>query len=250
MGGMMAAATGGASMELVAKVKEIQRDGGAGKDQWGAYCDTNGAGVRDPAKHDNSLLESFIGEYMAGTLPQPQDSGSGPCSLSEFVKEGQRKSSAFKNAWAQYNTTMGGGKNDPSAHGEKYIVSFLDYLGQRAAMPMPNMGGNQGAMVQALSAMMAGKGGGGLTMPLQKRPRLSPTVGVTSGFIGGCGGMGGFTGDAQKDELVMRVKGFQRSGDDAKQNWWAYCDNEKAGVRDPARHDAASLGYFCNTMGI
>merc|ERR1712096_523243 len=55
------------------------------------------------------------------------------------------------------------------------------------------------------------------------------------------GGSAGGTGDIQKDALVSRIKEYQRSADEAKQTWWAYCDHEHGGVRDPVRHDVATL---------
>merc|ERR1740121_2781226 len=51
-------------------------------------------------------------------------------------------------------------------------------------------------------------------------------------------------------ELVNRVKAFQRSGNDAKELWGQYADQFLGGVRDPSRHDAASLEAYCNNHGV
>merc|ERR1712083_21997 len=57
------------------------------------------------------------------------------------------------------------------------------------------------------------------------------------------GGMGS-GGGTLKDELVNAVKGYQRLGQGEKEAWWNYCDTQLEGVRDPMRHDEATLKYF------
>ncbi|CAE8692693.1 unnamed protein product, partial [Polarella glacialis] len=52
------------------------------------------------------------------------------------------------------------------------------------------------------------------------------------------------TGDLEKDELVARVKQIQRSGPNAKEQWYTYCDASRTGNRDPARHSFESLRTF------
>jgi len=47
-----------------------------------------------------------------------------------------------------------------------------------------------------------------------------------------------------EDELVMQIKGLQRSDPAAKEQWWAYCDSIQGGIRDPAKHDQESLMNF------
>jgi len=47
-----------------------------------------------------------------------------------------------------------------------------------------------------------------------------------------------------KAELVARVKELQRSGQQAKEAWWAYCDENLGGVRDPSRHEEDVLSEF------
>merc|ERR1712110_1048102 len=55
---------------------------------------------------------------------------------------------------------------------------------------------------------------------------------------------GADTGDPQKDELINRIKAFQRGGQEQKEAWWNYCDTHLGGNRDPARHDASTLEDF------
>lgn len=49
---------------------------------------------------------------------------------------------------------------------------------------------------------------------------------------------------ADKASLVDMVKTVQRSSNEAKEAWWAYCDNFLGGIKDPGRHDAPSLSDF------
>jgi len=46
--------------------------------------------------------------------------------------------------------------------------------------------------------------------------------------------------------LVAKIKHGQRTSSNFKEAWWAYCDKHEkhCGVRDPSRHDAASIRFF------
>lgn len=57
-------------------------------------------------------------------------------------------------------------------------------------------------------------------------------------------------GSAEMNELIGKIKDFQRSSEENKQAWWAYCSEHGGGNRDPARHDAASLREFLNSSGV
>lgn len=47
-----------------------------------------------------------------------------------------------------------------------------------------------------------------------------------------------------KAELVDEIKALQRSSQEAKEAWWAFCDESLGGVRDPNRHDEGVLAQF------
>merc|ERR1719491_580552 len=64
------------------------------------------------------------------------------------------------------------------------------------------------------------------------------------------GAMGGPPMDPAKDNLVQRIKQFQRSGEQQKQAWWSYCDTMRGTVRDPAKHDIQSLQEFISNNGV
>jgi len=54
---------------LVEQIKSIQRSDPEAKQSWWDYCDTNLGGVKDPNRHDASVLEEFFSMYNSGSLP-------------------------------------------------------------------------------------------------------------------------------------------------------------------------------------
>jgi len=59
---------------LVDQIKSIQRSDPEAKQQWWDYCDQNLGGVKDPNRHDASVLEEFLAAQGSGSL----DGGSSP----------------------------------------------------------------------------------------------------------------------------------------------------------------------------
>jgi len=200
---------------LVGKVKEMQRNDATAKEQWWAYCDSHGGGIHDPAKHDAEFIQVFLNQYNSGVRFEQVTS----VHLAELFKEGQRKSTNWKNTWAQYCQHYGGGVHDPGKHEINFLVGFLDFLGQRGNLALSMMSSMMGVPMWQPNPMA----------PPAKRARV---------------------GDHEKDQLVLRVKAYQRSGEDGKQNWWTYCDNQLGGVRDPARHDCTTLQQFIAAHGV
>merc|ERR1712151_1167769 len=132
-------------------------------------------------------------------------------------KFGQRKSPAWKEAWATYIRENGAAKNDPSLQSEEFIAGFLEFAGSCANMCMGGMG------------TMGGQGG---------KPAKRQRTEVES------------SGNSAKDKLVSRIKAYQRSGDTEKQQWWSYCDEELGGVRDPAKHEVKVLKHFITSETV
>jgi len=210
-------------------LKELQRSNPTGREQWGAYCDLHGGGVRDPSKHEAPFVETFLAQFEAG---QRLEVVSETESLADLVKQGQRKSAPWKQAWAAYCQAYGGGINDPAKHEHAFLKGFLDFLGQQGSMVLS---GN-------VMGMRSGGGGGG------GRPRRS-----SGGGGGGGGGHGAPHGgymEPKKMALVWRIKAFQRMGEDQKALWGAHCDSQLGGVRDPMRHDSNALQAFCSKNSV
>lgn len=191
----------------VEALKDLQRSDQQGREQWGAYCDQHGGGIRDPNKHEPSFVQAFLTQFHAG---HRLDVTSEAETLAELVKQGQRKSAPWKQAWAAYCQTYGGGVNDPSKHDHAFLKGFIDFLGQ------------QGNMMLGGGMMGGGRSGGGY-------------------------GMGD---DPKKMALVQRIKAFQRMGEEQKGLWGAHCDNVLGGVRDPMRHDPGALQAFCSKNNV
>uniref|UniRef100_A0A7S1S631 Uncharacterized protein n=1 Tax=Alexandrium catenella TaxID=2925 RepID=A0A7S1S631_ALECA len=60
---MSGAFGGDGKNELVMSIKAFQKSSPEAKEQWGNYCDEHLGGVRDPNRHDPTILKSFIQNY-------------------------------------------------------------------------------------------------------------------------------------------------------------------------------------------
>jgi len=229
---------------LATRVKQIQRTDSVGKSAWWNFANTIGAGVRDPAKHEAHVLQSFLSQYDKGAFAGVEAAYSDSGHLGELFKEGQRNAPSFKTAWATYNLMNGSTKNDPSKANKDVLVGFLEFLGQQGVSSM--CGGKGGGW--------CGKGGGWAGCSCGGKG----SGGKGSGGKGSGGSWGGppvkkqkvSTGDVWKDELVEKIKQFQRSGEEQKQAWWSFCDASDCGNRDPARHEVDVLQGFIQGCGL
>jgi len=209
---------------MVDVLKQMQRSDPVAKEQWHAYVEAYGNNIRDPAKHDISFIESFVTQYQAGAR---LESTAGK-ELVEYIKQGKRKSPAWKQIWEMYADTRmvdGRPKHDPAAHPSDFLEGFFEFIGNMAVGSGAVMGGGLGGM---------GSFGG----------------------MGGYGGMG-FGESAPKmlktgsdNPLVQRIKSYQRMGQAQKDAWHTYCDTNLGGSRDPARHDEAALQTFISQHGV
>jgi len=217
---------------LVTAVKDLQRSNHQAREQWGIYCESHGGGVRDPSKHPFEFLNNFLSQFNSGfRYETPANGGAaaaaspgagiGSVELGLLFKEGQRKSHNWKSAWAAYTQIYGRGMNDPTKHDTSFLVSFLDFLGQ------------QGYLALAPAAGTAAAVG-----PPAKRARMDSPA----GFSPAAGGV--------VSSLADRVKNFQRSGPAQKEAWWNFVDTHYKGLRDPARHDNATLEAFIASHGV
>jgi len=200
---------------LIEQVKNLQKNDKAAKEQWDAFTDLEGKGVRDPKRHTPEFLQAFLTHLSSGgrLAPSPE------ADLTQAIKTLQKKCTPFKNVWAQFCAMNGGGMNDPAKHDGNFHMKFFEALSQAAG------GGG-----------MAMAGGGDNPM---KRMKTASGMGMGTSFGGG-----------PKEALVNRLKAFQRSGNDQKELWATYADRFLGGVRDPSRHDAPTLEEFCTNHGV
>jgi len=282
-------AFGGGGMDkesLVQEVKNLQRSNQEAKHMWWEFCFKQLGGVRDPSRHDASVLKEFMNAYNTGALPAPtmteaqMGGGSGArggggggriggggagwgmggggggmrnggatlhCAwgqaaggnnqmggagsgnqLADFIKIGQRQSQAWKTIWQNYCTTVGTGKFDPNQYDPSFITGFIDYLAG-LSLADPN-GPPAQAVVTPKKRGMGGMDGG----PPMKKMQMGPQMIDTS----------------PKGQLVEKIKTLQRSGDEMKQAWWAFCDGRLGGIRDPNRHEMETLQAFLVENGL
>eukprot|EP00439_Symbiodinium_sp_Y106_P060976 s2250_g9.t1 len=129
--------------------------------------------------------------------------------LAELVKTGQRNSHHWQQAWTLYCQRFGHGVNDPYKHNSAFLVGFMDFLAYRGCMAMYG------------SVLDAGYNYWDWNESY----------------------------DPRKDSLVQKIKAMQRSNEEAKRQWWQFCDNRQGGIRDPTRHDVRVLQEFLNEQG-
>merc|ERR1711865_785490 len=80
--------------------------------------------------------------------------------------------------------------------------------------------------------------------PGKNRDPTRYEVDILKGFAQQHGLQGIQVDEKQKSELVAKIKGFQKSGEQQKQTWWAYCDGLLGKKRDPTLHTAENLLTF------
>lgn len=152
------------------------------------------------------------------------------------MKTGQRQSSTWKTAWQSYCAVYGSGRNDPAKYDDSFIRAFIDYVGDLAAEGLAGLAAQQGIDIENPAPPVSGSkrphGGG---QPPAKRQATAPSYDSYDQVE---------IEDSSKAALVDRVKALQRSDPEAKQAWWQYCDSSAKGVRDPNRHEIASLEEF------
>jgi len=199
-----------ATEDLVQKLKELQRTDWAGKEQWGQYCDLHGGGVRDPTKHPSEFLQTFFTQYKSGVRIEP--------SAAPMPADARALIDLFKH------------RQRTSACWNQAWACYCQTYGGGVNDPAKHdhsflIGFLDFLGMQGLRTFANGSGGGG-------------------------GRMGASSGDAAKDELVLRIKSYQRSSMVNKEAWWKLCDEQLDGVRDPNRHDASVLKHFVDMYSI
>uniref|UniRef100_A0A7S2KC70 Uncharacterized protein n=1 Tax=Zooxanthella nutricula TaxID=1333877 RepID=A0A7S2KC70_9DINO len=125
---------------MVEQIKGIQRTGVDAKLAWWHHCDTLLGGVRDPNCHDEHVLRAFLKQYNSGALARPAGGYKGgwraprqPRDLVRLIKEGQRRSKSWREAWQKYCAAHASGSCDPARVSDAILVGFLDFAGQAAS---------------------------------------------------------------------------------------------------------------------
>jgi len=231
---------------LVQNVKMIQKSGDEEKQKWWSFCDRQGMTTYDPARHAVAFLKSFLQEYNSGQ-PAAASPSTNPFAgmeddgkvvrlrglpFSANVPEVVQFLAAYEVDASQVAINHG---LDGRPTGEAFVIFPSAEAASRALQELQRA--QMGTRYIELFASTYAEWG-----------RASQNCDQMMGMAapGQARGVEQSTGDPDLDALVLRVKGIQRSGEDAKQKWWAYCDNTGAAARgyDPKRHGAEFLGAF------
>jgi len=217
---------------LVDLFKEGQRKAPDWKLAWSLYAQANGSGKNDPAKQDEAVLVDFM-NYL------------GKCAAMDLCNGG----------WGMMGGGMGkgmmGGKGKANMMN---MMMAMQHGGPPAKRRRTESSGDaqKDAFVARVKVFQRASDeqkqqwwAFADSSPVGKRDPALYDVHLLKQFCSQYGA----DGDAQKDELVARVKAFQRTSDDQKQQWWAFADSSSVGKRDPALYDTGLLEQFCSEYG-
>jgi len=151
------------------------------------------------------------------SVPGNNFAGGEVAGLGECIKALQKRSTLFKNAWAQFCQTQGGGRNDPLKHDSTFHISFFD----------------------ALAASSNATASTGTEDHPAKRMRTDASTIP-----------GAMAHTTEKIQFVSRLQAFQQTGPQQMELWTLYADTYLGGMRDPAGHDVAILKEFCDNHQV
>lgn len=130
-----------AHQEIINRVKHGQRNSVEFKDAWIAYVREFGQELRDPARHDQTFLEAFL-----TTAPVVNENAKEEVvddeehqALVEQMKDKQRNSEPFKEAWAKFVQPYGNVR-DPNKHPTSFLMRFLSSVFEESTRPGKGFG--------------------------------------------------------------------------------------------------------------
>jgi len=254
------------------QIKDMQRRDPVAKEQWYAYCEEHGNNVRDPSKHDPPFLDAFIQSYHSGVRLEFKEGKE----LVQMIKMGQKMSQGWKAMWEAYcNGTPVDGRvmYDPAKHDAGFLEGFFDFIGKMAAggVGVNMMGGRatmstgdptKDALIAKIKAFQRQGDSekqiwhtycdtslGGVYDPSRQEVAALRTFVQQNGIenipVPASGPVGG-----PSRPLVLRIKNYQKTGEAQKTAWHEHCDASLGGIRDPGRHDDATLQAFCTQYGV
>ena len=121
--------------ELVARVKDRQRDSAAWRTRWTDYCEMHGDGVRDPALKDSHFIRRALRElvttadHTAPTRPFLAITGENHSALVNEVKALQRNSPGWQELWIERCEKRSDGTCDPSHHDTGFLRLAIREIG-------------------------------------------------------------------------------------------------------------------------
>jgi len=209
---------------MVLAIKAYQKAGEQQKQTWWTFCDSQLGGNRDPARHDTETLLQFIERYgvsepsasptgMTGGL-SPRGPTQQNSQLIATIKTFQKAGEQQKQLWWSFCDSQQGGNRDPARHEPAVLLQFIEAYGlEPAELPVMSMTGG-----------------------MMMKPAATQSFSMGSQ-------------DPAHEQLVATIKAFQKSGEQQKQTWWAFCDTQGKN-RDPARYDSGILQQFIEDHGL
>jgi len=274
---------------LVEQIKGMQRSDPYGRQTWWDYCENHLGGVKDPNRHDEATLATFLNLYNSGGIPpsepRPETQGFG-WKGGGGGKGGMGGGMGYDmmGGGSSWNSMMGGGGAAGGSYGAAggfgagggaSLGEFVK-TGQRQSKHWTSAwqtycalygggindpGKHEDSFTKSFIEYVGEIAANGLSaLASSQGINLDEVVGQSGGTKRPLGaGQGGMPAkqsrfndtdnSAQKQGLVEKVKHLQRTNMSSKEAWWQYCDNQCGGMRDPMRHDINSLEAWLASQG-
>jgi len=241
-------------VELVRRVKDLQKFSRENRDKWYAFCEKRGSDIYDPSRHDDEFIRSFLAAFEE-ELDAMLSHGAGEDDADECAVN--LRGLPFRAGFAEIKAFLGDHAHTlhedepikiiynqdgpyigkPSGAARIKFVSADAAKAARADLNMRNIPDPGGGPDRWVEVLLPIGGGGPEDMP--------PAAAEERG--GGAQGGGSGAGD-EKAELVQRVKDLQRRGHDNRDKWYTYCERRGTSCHDPSRHDATFIRGFLDTF--
>lgn len=270
--------------ELVSAVKHVQRSDSDAKEDWWKMCDEDLGGIRDPNRHSEDVLCSFL-EMHGGVEANVEAAVSNPVAMKTNNGSGTNKQHQWNKAswddqdsWGNHQSYRSSNPAivESSPHGppckNQGLIDMIK-LGQRISPQWKNCwhaycdvnhrtlydpSKHEEMFIQNFvnqCAVAFGKVHGvhenyvphnasSKDKGRDNRIQNHPQHPPEPPV------KRPRCNDPQIDQLVAIIKQFQRSGEDNKDLWHKYCDATYNGVRDPARHTVDSLDSFIQAQNL
>ena len=166
--------------------------------------------------------------------------------LADMIKLGQRVSKSWSAAWCLYCEQNAGGTYDPLRQQAHDIQDFIELAG---ALTLKELGCTR-RLQQQQQEPPAKRSRSANMVNVAGLPGTTHSLGATPGISLAKDAMGqtqsSLAEGSQENhrELVETVKTLQRTDPQKKQLWVEFCDSYGSGIKDPNRHDAATLQDF------
>ena len=260
---------------LVQQIKNMQRIDSTFRQTWWDFCEAQLGGVRDPNRHDESVLGTFLEQYNSGAIAPSPFRAEESWGWGKGWGKGKGKGEFKGSGGGGYNT----GQQSVFTGGSYDVGGWNMMMGGGGLADMVKTGQRASYHYRTAWTIYCALYGAGKNDPARHDEKF------IRGFIDYLGELAtnGLSSIATSqginiDEIVQtnkrppmgaepptkrfkqepdeiklpfaeKVKSLQRANPAAKEAWWAFCDASAGGLRDPMRHDTDSLQAFLTSQG-